>query len=130
MTDKDQLEQDVIYAVRRLLEEDRRCGRYRSRNEGPFNRSFAKVPLDEFEALAARVKALDAPTPVKPSEVEPGRLFKFFFPDGEDGGLCRMRQFEDGGPPLYEHLDHGPKHMIYRFERGDRIIPIPEGEEE
>ncbi len=116
MTDKDQLREGVIDAARALVP-------YLKNNHSVTSQAPA------CQKLIATIRALDAPTSFKPEEVEPGKTFRFLLDDGELSGLCRARQMEGSGWPIYEHLEHGPKHMVYRFERGDKIIPI-EGEEE
>ena len=122
---QDQLREDVIYAVRRLLEADRRNGGHRSHNEGGRGFSFAKVPLEEFKALAARVQALDAPTPVWPCEKYVGARFRFEPGPGEAGtGICKLYCLD--GEFLWSMAGDA---SLFRFRSNARIIPI-KGEEE
>ncbi len=113
MTDKDQLRADVIDAARAYRRQVAERGWPES--------------VGKFHDMVAALEALDAPTPVKPEEVEPGARFRFALnKGGQSFEVFTLLGFFSGSRRLFLDTDGV---NAREFVDGALIIPIPEGEE-
>lgn len=82
------------------------------------------VPKAMWEPLVEAVRALRdsrPPQAVKPSEVEPGSLFRFAH--DPNGPVLRLLA-EEGGPLMFTAAEG--EAMLHRFCADDMIIPLPD----